>query len=109
MKLFNWAERFESQKTCEDILGRVRKTEITYWVYIVILIIVTLSGIGMMKSADSTDIRTMLFGLFVALIGIINISMIKLWAHIRLVMYYMIWDSQNRLEAELQKSRAEDL
>jgi hypothetical protein len=109
MRIFNWAASFESQKTCDDILGRVRKTEITYWIYVLILAAVTLQGMNMMGNADPTDTKTMLIGLFVALIGIINISMMKLWAHIRLVMYYIIWDSQNRLEAELEKSRAEDL
>lgn len=107
MKMFNWAARFEEQKTCEDILGRVRKTEIMYWVYMIVLIAITLSGLHSLMHSAGT--RAMLFGLFMALVGIINIALIKLWAHVRLVMYYIIWDSQNRLEAELNKSMAEDL
>lgn len=107
MKWFNWAARFEEQKTCEDILGRVRKTEIIYWVYMVALIALTLGGLHSLM--NSTGTKEMLMGLFMALVGIINIALIKLWAHVRLVMYYIIWDSQNRLEAELNKSIASDL
>ena len=106
MKLFNWAARFEEQKTCEDILGRVRKTEIIYWIYMAVLVVLTLCGIDLLKNSDGT--REMLFGLFLALVGVINIVLIKLWAHVRLVMYYIIWDRQNRLEAEFDKSLAED-
>ncbi len=107
MKLFNWAATFEEQKTCEDILGRVRKTEVMYWIYLILLVAVTLGGLNALANSDDT--KGMLFGLFLALVGVINIALIKLWAHIRLVMYYTIWDSQNRLEAELNKSLASDL
>jgi len=107
MKLFNWAATFKEQKTCEDILGRVRKTEIMYWIYLILLVALTLEGLS--KLTNSDDTKGMLFGLFLALTGVINIALIKLWAHIRLVMYYTIWDSQNRLEAELNKSLASDL
>ena len=109
MMIFNWAARFEKHRTCDDILARVRKTEIVYWIYMVALTLVTVGGVGTMQGAQPTDFRTMLFGLFMALVGFVSIALIKLWAHIRLVMYYIIWDSQNRLEAELRKSRAEDL
>ena len=107
MKPLSWAARFEEQKTCEDILGRVHKTQITFWIYMVILVAITLGGLHVLMHA--TETRAMLTGLFMALVGIINIALIKIWAHIRLVMFYIIWDSQNRLEAELNKSLAEDL
>ena len=83
------------------------KTQITFWIYMVILVAITLGGLHVLMHA--TETRAMLTGLFMALVGIINIALIKIWAHIRLVMFYIIWDSQNRLEAELNKSLAEDL
>lgn len=109
MRIFGWTKTFEEQKTCEDILGRVRKTEIAYWSYMAILVFIMLGGLSAMGNAAPGDLKQLLMGLFWALFGIINICMIKLWAHLRLVMYFMIWDSQNRTQAELDKMKQMDL
>lgn len=109
MRIFGWAKSFEEQKTCEDILGRVRRTEITYWIYMAIPVFITLGGLTAMSTAAPGDLKHLILGLFWALFGIINICMIKLWAHLRLVKCYMIWDSQNRTQAELDKMKSMDL
>ena len=47
MGAFNWADRFEKLKelTREDILKQVRKTEIVYWVSLVIFVILIIVGV----------------------------------------------------------------
>ena len=109
MRFFNLAKAFEESPTCDDILKRVRKTEITYWIYAVICILVVLHGIGMMQEAEDGDIKEIAMGLFIAVAGFIYIAIIKLWVHIRLTMYFIIWDRNNTIEAEIKKSELQDM
>ncbi|MHC5061675.1 MAG: hypothetical protein ACYTFK_11405 [Planctomycetota bacterium] len=109
MRIFNWAERFKEQPTCDDVLKKVRKTETVYWIYVVIFILVGLHGLNTMLQAPEGNLKEHVMGLFLALFGLIQITLMKIWAHIRLAMLYQIWDSQNRLENEIRKSQAADL
>ena len=109
MRLFNWAESFKEQPTCEDILKRVTKTEIMYWIFLSLSVVITLWGLGIVINAPENDLKQHTIGLFLALAGLINIAVMKLWAHIRLTMYFIIWDRKNRIEAEILKSEAADL
>lgn len=109
MRIFNWAKIFEESPTCEDVLKRVRKTEIAYWIYMVILIIFTLGGLSLITEAGDNEFKAMVWGLFIAITGVIQIALIKIWAHIRLTTYWLIWDRNNKLEAELKQSQAMDL
>ena len=109
MRFFNWAEGFKENPTCEDILKRVRKAEIQYWIYLVVCVLVVLHGIGMMQEADDGDIKEIAMGLFVAVAGSIYIALIKIWVHIKLTTLYIIWDRNNTLEAEIKKSELQDM
>ena len=109
MRLFNWAENFKEQPTCEDILKKVRKIEITCWIFIVIFVLMTLWGIGMVQNSPDTDLRQQHIGIIVAVAGLINIALMKIWAHIKLTTYFIIWDSVNRIDSEIRKSEAADL
>jgi len=109
MRFFNWAKAFKEQPTCEDILKKVRKTEITYWIFIVLFVLMTIGGINIIAEAPEGDLKEHVMGLFLALFGIIQITLMKIWAHIRLTTLYLIWDSQNRIENEIRKSQAADL
>ena len=109
MKFFNWAEGFKEQPTCEDVLKKVRKTEIVYWIFMVIFILVGLHGLKTIAQAPQGDLKQHVMGLLLSLVGVSQITLMKIWAHIRLAMLYQIWDSQNRLENELRKSQAADL
>lgn len=109
MRLFNWAESFKEQPTCEDILKRVRKTEIKYWIFLTISIIIALWGIEIVMGAPENNLKKHTIGLILALVGLINIAVMKLWAHIILTTYFIIWDSKNRIEYEIRKSEAADL
>lgn len=109
MRFFNWAKGFEEQPTCEDILKKVKKTEITYWVYMAIFVVIAIYGITTFQNAPADDLKQHVAGSFWGLFAMINIAVMKIWAHIRLTTYYIIWDSQNRIEKELRKSEAMDL
>ena len=109
MRFFNWSKNFEQTPTCDDILKRVRKTEITYWVYIIISIVIGLSGLGMIEEASNDDIKTIAMGVVITVFAIVQIALMKIWAHLRLTMYFMIWDRNNTMEAEIKKSQLQDL
>lgn len=109
MRFFNWAERFKQTRTCDDILKRVRKTEILYWVFLVLSVCIAIWGYNIINDAPEDSLKQHAIGLFLAIVGVVNVAVIKLWAHISLTMYFIIWDRQNRIEAEIRKSEAEDL
>ncbi|MEN6385532.1 MAG: hypothetical protein ABFD79_10075 [Phycisphaerales bacterium] len=109
MRFFNWAKAFEEQPTCEDILKKVTKTEITYWIFLIISVFITLDGLSMILNANDSQIRKLFLGLFLAVVGVVNIALMKIWAHIRLTTYLIIWDRKNRIEGEIRKSEAADL
>ncbi len=109
MRLFNWAEAFKETPTCDDILKRVHKTEICYWIILLLSVFVTIGGANLIENAPENDLKQHAWGLFWAIAGIVNIAVIKLWAHIRLTMYFTIWDRKNWIESEIRKSEAEDL
>ena len=109
MRLFNWAESFKEQPTCEDILNKIQKIERIYWIWLLLSIFVALAGIALILNAPANNLKQHSLGVFLAIDGIIQIALIKIWAHIKLSMYRIIWDSQNRIEAEIRKSEAEDL
>ena len=105
----NWAGAFQDMGSCEDILARVRTTERWFRGSVPVFLIIVAVGLFVMETAGSSDLKTMLIGLFLMLVGVINIAGIGVWAHGRCHTLYVIWDRQNRLEAELQRSRADDL
>jgi len=109
MRLFNWAQSFKETPTCDDILKRVRKTEILYWVFLVLSISIAICGYNILNNAPEDNMKQHAIGLFMAIVGIVNVAVIKLWAHIIMTMYFIIWDSKNRIKGEINKLEAEDL
>ena len=108
--LFNWADKFEQLKelTCEDILKRVRKTESYYWVYVVTGVIFIIVGVSIIFQPSANNSKA-LFGLLLAVTGVIQIALIKLSTQIKLSMLYTMWVNNIRIEAEIRKSEAADL
>ena len=106
---FNWAQKFKETPTCDDILKRVRKTEILYWISLVLSVCIAIWGWNILNDAPENSLKQHSIGLLLAIVGIVNVAVTKLWAHIRLTMYFIIWDRKNWIEAEIRKSEAEDL
>ncbi len=109
MRFFNWAQIFKETPTLEDILKKVRKTEITYWIFLVICVCIFAKGMNTLFEAPEDSTKQQIEGAFWALFGLINVVMIKLWAHIRLTTYFLIWDRNNKIESEINKLEAQDL
>lgn len=101
MRFINWAESFKEQPTCDDILKRVRKTEITYWIFIIISVAIALGGFDVIGEAPDDNLKEVALGLAMIIIGIVNVAVMKLWAHIRLTMYFIIWDRKTACKPNL--------
>ncbi len=109
MRIFNLAQTFKESPTCEDILKKVRKTEIIYWVYIIIFACILVAGYNALTEAPEDNIKQQIEGAFWALFAMINIAVIKTWVHVKLTMYFIIWDRNNKIESEINKLEAQDL
>lgn len=105
----NWAKHFEESPTCEDILKKVTKLEVRYWLWLIACIVIALFGVNLMLAAPSGNTKQLAFGLLLAIIGCIDIAVIKIWVHIKLSMYRTLWHQQNQLNAEMEKLEVEDL
>jgi hypothetical protein len=90
MSLIGWARQFENDHAITDVPERVRKTEIRYWCSLAAAVLCLSVGIALMATSQS------LFGLFLAVSGVVNIALVKLWAHIRLATYQIILELQAR-------------
>lgn len=96
MRVFAWSKAFEEHTTYDNIPARVRNTEIAYWIGLAFSIGLALVGVITMLSAPSDASKTMFLGLFLAIDAAIAWAVIKIWVHIRLAMYWVIWDAHHR-------------
>jgi len=109
MRFFNWAESFRETRTLEDIPAKVQKLETQYWLWMAFSILVFLFGFMILVFAPGRDMKSQLIGLFIAIDGGLYWVVIKIWVHIRLATYRIIWDAQNRTAEEMRKLGAADL
>ena len=109
MRFFNWAESFKEQPTCEDILKKIQKIEIIYWISLLLAVFISVLGLLIMLLTPANNLKALFLGLFLGTNGLIQIAMVEIWVHIKLSMYRIIWDQENRLEAEINKLEAADL
>ena len=111
-KNWNWAKAFEEHKTIDDIPEKVRQMESRYWIWFWFGLAQILVGGPVFFISfwiqGGTD-RFMLLGLLLLLGGGIDLALAKIWAHVRLSMFWILWDSQNRLKAEMDRMSAADL
>jgi hypothetical protein len=91
MKLTGWSRGFENYQAITDVPARVRKTETWYWCSFAVGVALLLAGLGLM-----TQSATAIAGLFLAVCGVVDIALVKLWAHIRLATYQIILEIQAR-------------
>ena len=92
-----WSQAFTEYKTIDDIRAKVDKMQKLFNKWNVVCVAITAGGAGIMTATG--NLRIIAFGLFLALTGVINIAVMKLWAHTRLSMYRIIWEMQNQKEA----------
>lgn len=109
MRLWHWAEAFEDSPILDDIPARVRRTETQYWLWVAFSIALALMGFAVILVAPSDSIKLHAVGLCLFVDGGLMWAVIKVWVHIRLAMYWMVWDRRNRLAAERYTVEAHDL
>jgi len=103
----DWVKAFEDRKIIEDIPREVRKLESRYWSSI------CLSGAGIMVGLVlffvASGVKMQLAGVLAILLGNMGIFATKIACQVRLSLFWLVWDSQNRLRAEMDKMAATDL
>lgn len=107
----DWVEYLEKPASFEEIKKQLRKNKICYLIFFVLSILIIFIGLGMMFS--SNNIKIQLEGLFIAIVGFGTNCLIKIWVHIQLAKYKILWEmnkrSETNIEHELRRSEAQDL
>ena len=109
MILVNWAEAFEEHKTFDDIEKKVRKIQIQYLIYLLIAVAIGLAGLQYIAQAPEGDTKKLAYGICLVVAGIVQVAVVKLWAHMKLITYFMIWERRKWVEDEIKKSEAADI
>lgn len=109
MILVNWAEAFEEYKTFDDIEKKVRKIQIQYLIYLLIAVAIGLAGLSYIAQAPEGNIKELAYGICLVVAGIVQVAVVKLWAHMKLITYFLIWERRKWIEDEIKKSEAADI
>ncbi len=87
-----WSEKLIAKWQDRDIASQIDKLQSVYKKWIVVCIAITGGGAGMMMTPDNP--RVIAMGLFLAITGMVNIALMKTWAHIKLSMLRVVWEIQ---------------
>jgi hypothetical protein len=87
---------FEDEPIIQDIPERVSKIERIYWKWIVVMGAIMGAGVAIMLVSGTN--KGIAVGLFLAITGMVNVVLMKLWAHIKLSTCRMIWELQNQMK-----------
>ena len=109
MRFLNWTKTWDESLTYDEIKNRIRKTEIQYWIYLIISVLIAFGGLGTFQQAAEGDMEKIGWGIFLIVLGLVNVGVIKLWAHMKILTYFMIWERRKWIEAEIKKSEAADI
>jgi hypothetical protein len=91
MSLVGWSRKYEQYRPVTDVPERVRKTEVWYWCSMAGAVAFLVAGLVLLAQG-----RMAMLGLFLAVSGVVDIALIKIWAHIRLATYQIILELQAR-------------
>jgi len=108
-KSFKWAKELEDHKIIEDIPGRMRRLETKYWTLIGLGMASIVCGLMCFAIAPEHSLKLQLVGPLGVMFGCFCILAITVQAGISRTMLWILWDSRNRLEAEMDKMNAADL
>ncbi len=87
-----WSEKLMAKWENRDIAGQIDEVQREFKKWIVICIAITGGGAGMMMT--TSNVRIVALGLFLAITGIVNVALMKVWAHIKLSMLRVVWELQ---------------
>ena len=91
MTVFGWSRRFAQYRPVTDVPERVRRTEVWYWCSLAAGTVLMMAGVVLFTRDDRSAM-----GLFLAMCGVAQIAIVKIWAHIRLATYQIILELQAR-------------
>lgn len=106
-RMVNWAHDFEECPVIEDIPERVRNLEKSFYFWALYCAVLLIVGLVLLASASSS--RLQLLGLFIGLMAFTTLALHATCVNIALASYRTIWDSQNRMQQELDKMASSDL
>ena len=109
MRFFNWANNFDKSLTYDEIKKRIHKTEIQYWILLLVSLFIAFGGLGTIEQAKEGDMKQIGWGIFLIVLGLVHVAVIKIWAHTKILTYYMIWERRKWVEEEIKKSEAADI
>ncbi len=87
-----WSESLAEKWKDRNVQHQVDKLQRVYNRSNIVAIAFTAGGAGMMTATANP--RIIAFGLFLAITGMVNIVLLKTWAHVRLSMLRVIWELQ---------------
>ena len=106
---WNWVKEFEDNKTMEDIPNKVRRLETWQWIGGLLGVPFMIAGWVMMASDPGIDVRLQHLSLGLFLMGNFILVQGAIYTQVNRAMLWVIWDSHNRLKAEMDKMNAADL
>lgn len=89
-----WSEKLLTKWKDGDVPSQIDELQRVYKKWIVICVAITLVGVGMMMATQNP--RGIAISLFLAITGMVNIALMKTWAHIKLSMLRVVWESQKK-------------
>jgi len=87
-----WSEKLMTKWQDRDVSSQIDVLQRVYRKWVIVCIIMTGGGAGMMCTTDNSRIIAM--GLFLAITGMVNVALMKTWAHIKLSMLRVVWELQ---------------
>ena len=94
-----WSECFVEKWQSTSVTEQLDAVQKNYYKWIVWCFVLIGAGMGgglaMINNPDHKIATTGLFiGLFLAITGIVNFAVLRLWAHTRLAMLRIVWEMQ---------------
>jgi hypothetical protein len=97
MSQSKWSERILAQWESVAVTEYIDGVQQLYKKWMVVCVAIVTGGAAMI--AASSNPRLIAFGLFLAMAGIINIAVTKLWVHMKLSMIRIIYELQKKHQA----------
>jgi hypothetical protein len=92
-----WSEKLIAKWRDRDVPSQIDELQLVYKKWIIVCALITGGGAAMMMTTPNP--RVIALGLFLAITGMVNVVLMKIWAHIKLSMLRVVWELQKEREA----------
>ena len=100
-----WSEMLDEQWQVWDVKRRADELQRAYHVWNAAGILMTIIGAVIICVSDDT--RIVGLGLFLALTGMINVAIMKIWVHTKMSMLHVIWEMRREHGLDADKGEEE--